>query len=67
MPSLTLRNLPPRLMEDIKAWARMRRKSEEAAAVELLRIGVDVTSERAQAESKRALDTIQRIRDRGRG
>jgi hypothetical protein len=51
-------------MEDIKAWARMRRKSQEAAAVELLRIGLDVTSERAQAESKRALDIIQRVRDR---
>jgi plasmid stability protein len=64
MSTLTLRNLSPRLMEDIKAWARMRRKSQEAAAVELLRIGLDVTSERAQAESKRALDIIQRVRDR---
>lgn len=65
MSSITLRNLPPRLMEDIKAWARIRRKSAEAAAVELLRIGVDVTSERAPVESTRPLDTIPRIRERG--
>jgi hypothetical protein len=64
MASLTLHKLSPRLVNELNEWARTRRKTPEAAAVELVRIGLDITSERVQKQTDAALQALQRMRKR---
>lgn len=40
MPDLPLSDVPLRVIEEICDWARLRRCSLEAAAVELIRLGL---------------------------
>ena len=46
MPELTLRDVPPRLMNELREWATLRRSTMEAAAVEMIRIGLCHARER---------------------
>jgi hypothetical protein len=48
MAELTLTDLPPRPVAEIKDWAKLRRETPEAAAVELLWIGLHAVRERRQ-------------------
>lgn len=65
MPSLMLRNLPPNLVDDLKVWARLRHVSTTEAVIELLKIGLDVTSERNERIVREALDTIETVKRAG--
>lgn len=70
VPFLALPNVPPRLLADVHAWARLRRKSLDEAATELLRVGVDVTSARAQrqgAERQRPIEPCPDLACQARG
>lgn len=62
MASITLHDISPRFMADLRAWAKLRRKSEEAAAKELIRIGLEITSEKVQQEAREAIATLSRIK-----
>ena len=65
MPDLLLSNLPAKLVREITEWATLRRTTPERAAVELLRIGLHVTSEEVQGPVRDALDVIKRVKRRG--
>jgi hypothetical protein len=45
---LTLQ-VPARLRADIQQWAQLRHVTEEAAALELMRVGIEATGERARS------------------
>jgi len=46
--NLTLHDIPPRLMNELREWATLRRSTVEAAAVEIIRIGLYQTREQRQ-------------------
>ena len=48
VPELTLRDLPPRVMSELLEWATLRKCSVEAAALEMIRIGLFQTRDRGQ-------------------
>ena len=46
MPELTIPDVPPRLINELREWATLRRSTVEAAAIEMIRIGLHQTRDR---------------------
>ena len=46
MPELMLHDVPPRLMNELREWAALRRTNIEQAAIEMIRIGLYETRAR---------------------
>ena len=53
-------------MRDIIAWANTRRMTPKQAALQLVRIGLDATSEETEAAVEAGLDVINRVKARAR-
>lgn len=61
MSHIRIVNVPKPLMAEVEGWACLRRKSVEEAAKELLRVGVEVTSERAGRQNSEEHDASTSI------
>jgi hypothetical protein len=63
--NLRLTDVPAALIKDIDAWARMRNKSRREAACELIKVGLDVLSARAEKQAARQVSRSARRRKKG--
>lgn len=61
---IVLSNLPAKLVDDLRAWARRHRRSPEKAALELLRVGLDVASDETQTALAAAAKILRQAKAR---